>query len=506
VSAERALPHNREAVAAPVERALPHNLEAERSVLGAVLIHNEAFRCAVEIVASGDFFRDAHRRIFEKIIVLGERNEAIDLVTLKEVLAQAGELDQVGGPAYIASLVDGVPRSTNVEYYARIVKEKSTLRALIHASTHIAQRAWEAEDDPNVILEDAERTIFSIAEDRARADTSTDSRFTTAAESCRDHPATLMVLPPLIFEGAIGSAIGKIKDGKTSLLLAAARCMRRCEGFCGFPAPTRPRRVLYLTEQPQASFTKQLEDAGLQDDDGMLVSYLASWHGVPWSRIAPAAIDYAFRQAAEVMIIDTDARCLVSATPYTAKGGAVILARHGRKSGGSASDAGRGSSAIDGAVDYILHLTKPAGQPSDVRQIECVGRFEMPDRLLIRRRVNFSTSPTIDIGGGEVVFPRYVFEPVTSQTPSIRSQIRSVLSKGAQTVKQISDAIKVSPNTVTRTLQEMAGEVIKVGKAGPKNNAALYGLNSKREGTSPSQIHRDGDVQSFDRDPLGEAA
>jgi hypothetical protein len=153
---------------AQTERALPHNLEAERSVLGAVLIRNEAFDYAVKIVAPGDFFRDAHRRIFEKMIVLGERSEAIDLVTLKEALAQAGELDQVGGPAYIASLVDGVPHSTNVEHYARIVKEKSTLRALIHASTQIAQRAWEAEDDPNVILDDAQRTILSVAEDRAR--------------------------------------------------------------------------------------------------------------------------------------------------------------------------------------------------------------------------------------------------------------------------------------------------------------------------------------------------
>jgi replicative DNA helicase len=156
-----------ESVAAPV-RALPHNLDAERSVLGAILIHNEAFNYAVEIIRPGDFFRDAHRRIFEKMIRLGERSEAIDLVTLKEALAQGGELDEVGGPAYIASLVDGVPRSTNVEYYARIVKEKSTLRALIHASTQIAERAWEAEDDPNVILDDAEKTIFSIAEDRAR--------------------------------------------------------------------------------------------------------------------------------------------------------------------------------------------------------------------------------------------------------------------------------------------------------------------------------------------------
>ena len=156
-----------ETVAAPA-RALPHNLEAERSVLGAILIHNEAFNYAIELIDANDFFRDAHRRIFEKMIALGERTQAIDLVTLKEALAQTGELDEVGGPAYIASLVDGVPRSTNVEHYARIVKEKSTLRALIHASNGIAQRAWEAEEEPNVILDEAERLIFQIAEDRAR--------------------------------------------------------------------------------------------------------------------------------------------------------------------------------------------------------------------------------------------------------------------------------------------------------------------------------------------------
>ena len=154
-------------VAAP-ERALPHNLEAERSVLGAILIHNEAFNYAAQIVRPEDFFRLGHRRIFDKMIALGEKGGAIDTVTLKEALSQAGELDDVGGPAYIAGLVDGVPRSTNVEYYARIVKEKSTLRSLIHASQSIAARAWDAEDDPNTILDEAEQTIFSIAEDRAK--------------------------------------------------------------------------------------------------------------------------------------------------------------------------------------------------------------------------------------------------------------------------------------------------------------------------------------------------
>lgn len=153
---------------AVAERTLPHNLEAEKSVLGAVLIHNEAFNYAAELISSKDFFRDAHRRIYDKMERLSERGDAIDLVTLKEELVRASELEEIGGAAYLASLVDGVPRSTNVEHYARIVKEKSALRALILATQQISARAYQAEDDPNTILDEAEQAIFSIAEDRAR--------------------------------------------------------------------------------------------------------------------------------------------------------------------------------------------------------------------------------------------------------------------------------------------------------------------------------------------------
>jgi replicative DNA helicase len=154
-------------VAAP-ERTLPHNLEAEKSVLGAILIHNDAFNHAAELIDARDFFRDAHRRIFDKMIALSERGDAIDLVTLKDELQRSSELEEVGGPAYIASLADGVPRSANVEHYARIVKEKSTLRNLIHSANRILSTAYEAEQDADLILDDAEKAIFEIAEDRIR--------------------------------------------------------------------------------------------------------------------------------------------------------------------------------------------------------------------------------------------------------------------------------------------------------------------------------------------------
>jgi replicative DNA helicase len=150
------------------ERTLPHNLEAERSVLGAILLHNEAFNLAAEVIDSGDFFRDAHRRIFDRMVKLSERSNAIDLVTLKDELNKAGELDEVGGPAYIAALVDGVPRSMNVEHYARIIKEKATLRNLIFSANKILATAYDGGEDADVILDQAEHAIFAIADDKVR--------------------------------------------------------------------------------------------------------------------------------------------------------------------------------------------------------------------------------------------------------------------------------------------------------------------------------------------------
>jgi replicative DNA helicase len=158
-----------ETAVATAERTLPHNLEAERSVLGAILVHNDAFNLAAQVIDSNDFYRDAHRRIFDKMVALNERHDAIDFITLKEELGKSGQLEDVGGPAYIASLADGVPRATNVEYYAKIVKEKSTLRNLIYAANKILTNAYEADQESDIVLDEAESAIFAVADDRVKA-------------------------------------------------------------------------------------------------------------------------------------------------------------------------------------------------------------------------------------------------------------------------------------------------------------------------------------------------
>jgi len=150
------------------QRTLPHNAEAERTVLGAVLVDNSAFNSAAEILTRDDFYREAHRRVFDAMAALAERSQPIDLVTLKDELVRGSALEAVGGAAYLASLVDGIPRIINVEQWCRIIKEKAVLRNLIHASNRIVQACFEAEDEPAMILDRAEKAIFDIAERRIR--------------------------------------------------------------------------------------------------------------------------------------------------------------------------------------------------------------------------------------------------------------------------------------------------------------------------------------------------
>src|SRR5579864_892593 len=152
-----------------LEKPLPNNLDAERSVLGAILLDNNALNAAIENLRPEDFFLDQHRRVFTQMISLGEAQQAIDLITLTEEMHRHGELEASGGAPYLASLADGMPRVSNIEHYARIVKEKAILRNLIHATHNIQQNAFEGEEGADAILDNAESSIFAIAEDRIRA-------------------------------------------------------------------------------------------------------------------------------------------------------------------------------------------------------------------------------------------------------------------------------------------------------------------------------------------------
>lgn len=137
------------------------------SVLGGVLLENDAMNRALEVLIPEDFYRESHRKIFEALIVLSEKNEPADLVTLTAVLKSRDGLDEVGGSSYLATLVDYVPTAANIVYYCRLVKEKSVARRLIQVSTDIATRGYDG-GDMEEILDHAEKSIFEIAENRIR--------------------------------------------------------------------------------------------------------------------------------------------------------------------------------------------------------------------------------------------------------------------------------------------------------------------------------------------------
>jgi len=146
----------------------PQNIEAEQCVLGAILIENEALTRALELLRPEDFYRENHRQIFTAMIELFEKNEPADIITLTELLKRKNKLDESGGASYLVELAEKIPTAANIEYYAKIVRQKSVLRSLIHSATQIVARAAQAQDDVEDILDFSEKTIFSIAENQIK--------------------------------------------------------------------------------------------------------------------------------------------------------------------------------------------------------------------------------------------------------------------------------------------------------------------------------------------------
>lgn len=154
-----------------VERSLPANLDAERSVLGAALVtYGKSLDTIADQLEGKHFYRDAHRRIYEAMLVLYQRGDPVDFVLLQEVLAKAGNLDEVGGPAYISALTSGMPAAVNVAHYARIVREKAVARDVIYAANRILASAYEDDAPVADLVDAAERALLDVSHDAVPGD------------------------------------------------------------------------------------------------------------------------------------------------------------------------------------------------------------------------------------------------------------------------------------------------------------------------------------------------
>ncbi|ASN61057.1 replicative DNA helicase [Latilactobacillus curvatus] len=152
-----------------IEQVPPQNNEAEQAVLGAVFISGDALVEAMEYVTADDFYRKAHRLIFETMVELNERGEGIDAVTLKSALDAQNQLEDIGGIGYLAELAEAVPTAANVVYYAKIVSEKAMLRRLIQTAQNIVAKGYAQDEDVTDILDTAEKEIMDVSERQNKA-------------------------------------------------------------------------------------------------------------------------------------------------------------------------------------------------------------------------------------------------------------------------------------------------------------------------------------------------
>ncbi len=148
----------------PSSRVPPHNTEAEESVIGGVLIENEAFDRVADVITSDDFYVERLARIFAAMQSLSEQALPMDVVTVSERLKQRGELQVVGGVAYLAELTERVPTAANISHYAKIVREKSLLRTLIRVCTNAVEKAFSTDVEPTEYVDQTEQSIFEISD------------------------------------------------------------------------------------------------------------------------------------------------------------------------------------------------------------------------------------------------------------------------------------------------------------------------------------------------------
>jgi replicative DNA helicase len=151
-----------------LKRTPPHSPEAERTVLGGILINPRNLNVVLSTLQPEDFYKDAHRKILGTIARLIDKGVQVELLAVSEELRREGALEEVGGAAYLSSLMDGVPRNLNVEYYAKVIKEKALLRRLILSSAQIISASYEEKEDADDLLNAAQTAIIDVSEQRTR--------------------------------------------------------------------------------------------------------------------------------------------------------------------------------------------------------------------------------------------------------------------------------------------------------------------------------------------------
>lgn len=366
--------------AALPEKPLPHSPEAERAFLGAILLDTAGVSEPIDRLEPTDFFLPLHQVIFrhmKQLRALGMPTN--DIVLLHDAIGFTNELEAAGGAAYIASLSDGLPRVANVSHYAEKIKDNALARRIIRQYDLGIDKLLTANGNLADVLQEIHSAHIQIEFGRKQSG----NLFRTAADLVEESNPAEFVVKPYILAGAVTELVAKIKAGKTTYALGEIVRQALDKG-----------PVVYLTEQPPASFRVALKRAGLLGHKDLHTLSFNAVMGLDWPGIVNLAITKCREVKAILLVVDTLSHfaglaeesenaagaALTAMKPIqvaAAEGIAVLTVRHERKSGGELGDAGRGSSAFGGAADTLMALRRleGRGRPT-IRKIECISRFE----------------------------------------------------------------------------------------------------------------------------------
>jgi len=223
----------------PIAPPFPHNLDAEKMVLGAILMDNRTLREVRPSLAAEDFFLAQHVHLFDHMLTLAKTHSVIDLVTLTERLQAESELELCGGAAYLASLVDGMPRLSHVQYHARIVKDNAQRRHAIRCAQAIERASFERED-----VAEIQKRLISMAEQIQPAKQCV--RTVTAKDLCAMKVRRReFLLEPLLTTRSMGEIYAWRGLGKTMVAISISHAIGSGGTFLSYRAP-KANRVLYV--------------------------------------------------------------------------------------------------------------------------------------------------------------------------------------------------------------------------------------------------------------------
>jgi hypothetical protein len=392
-----------------------------------------------------------------------------DIVLLYESLQGAEELEAAGGIAYLSRITDGLPRVSNIAYYAGILKQKAELRRRLYIVEAIREKLLSANGNGERVLHEV--AILS-APLREEAEQKGILRFRSGAEiAMATDEGIEWIVPGFVAKGAISELGAKVKAGKTTLITKLVRAAADGLDFLGRPTLKTP--TVYLTEQPIVSFRQAMERAGLLGRDDFHLLLHSDTRGMAWPDVVAHAVPECKRIGARLLVVDTlpqfaglkgdsennSGDALAAMGPLlqaAAEGIGIILVRHERKSGGDVGDSGRGSSAFSGVVDIVLSLRRPEGNAKKtLRVLQALSRFsETPAELL----VELTDRGYVSLGDPHEAAVKAAKDSILAVAPMSETE--------AADMKQLMESTDVPRATAQRAVKELVeeGALTKLGE------------------------------------------